>query len=52
MLKKHNWAKLPVFAFFAKISRLTPLPYKQNAVNAIIPTKNSVNAALSPVKRR
>ena len=31
---------------------LTPLTYKQNAVNAFIPTKNAVNAVSVPVERR
>ena len=38
------------FSGIAALKPLTPLTYKQNAVNAFIPTKkNAVNAAIFPV---
>ena len=43
------------FSGIAALTPLTPLTYKQNAVNAFIPTKNavnSVNAVSFPVERR
>ena len=40
------------FSGIVALTPLTPLTYKQNAVNAFIPTKNAVNAAIFPVKRR
>ena len=37
-------AKRRYFSGIAALTPLTPLTYKQNAVNAFIPTKNAVNA--------
>ena len=38
--------------YFSGSTPLTPLFFRLNAVNAFIPTKNAVNVAIFPVKRR
>ena len=38
-------------AALTPLTPLTPLTYKQNAVNAFIPTKNAVNVVSVPVER-
>ena len=40
------------FSGIVALTPLTPLTYKQNAVNAFIPTRSAVNAVSVPVERR